>query len=200
MFRRRSCWVFDMDGTLTVAAHDFTGFKRANGVPVNRPILEHLGTLAPKAASALHEAVAAWEWSISARAEPAMGAHALLSHLTARGARLGILTRNRRDIALNTLHVAGLAGFFDPSVVLGRDEAQHKPSGDGIRIILATWDATPQTGVMVGDYAFDVYAGIDAGVATVFVGPDPLPTAAKPGADLHVTSLVELTARLHSEA
>ena len=43
----QSCrhWVFDMDGTLTVAVHDFPAIKRALGIPQDDDILHHLAAL-----------------------------------------------------------------------------------------------------------------------------------------------------------
>ena len=39
---RRPCWIFDLDGTLTVAAHDFDAIRAELGLPQGRPILEAL--------------------------------------------------------------------------------------------------------------------------------------------------------------
>ena len=45
-------WVFDMDGTLTVAVHDFEAIKRALEIPQSDDILHHLAALpAAEAAS-----------------------------------------------------------------------------------------------------------------------------------------------------
>ena len=38
-------WVFDMDGTLTVAVHDFEAIKRALEIPQSDDILHHLAAL-----------------------------------------------------------------------------------------------------------------------------------------------------------
>ena len=37
-------WIFDLDGTLTVAAHDFDKIRGTLGLPRNEPILEVLET------------------------------------------------------------------------------------------------------------------------------------------------------------
>ncbi|MCZ7597637.1 MAG: hypothetical protein M5U09_07745 [Gammaproteobacteria bacterium] len=36
---RRTCWVFDMDGTLTHAVHDFDDIRRRLDLPEGLPIL-----------------------------------------------------------------------------------------------------------------------------------------------------------------
>lgn len=41
----RRHWVFDMDGTLTQAVHDFPAIKRALGIAEQEDILQHLAAL-----------------------------------------------------------------------------------------------------------------------------------------------------------
>ena len=43
--QRRRHWIFDMDGTLTVSAHDFEHMRRELGLPPDVPILEALHAL-----------------------------------------------------------------------------------------------------------------------------------------------------------
>ena len=38
-------WVFDMDGTLTVAVHDFAAIRVALDIPAEHDILTHLAAL-----------------------------------------------------------------------------------------------------------------------------------------------------------
>lgn len=38
-------WVFDMDGTLTIAVHDFAAIRRALDIPADDDILHHLAAL-----------------------------------------------------------------------------------------------------------------------------------------------------------
>ena len=47
-------WVFDMDGTLTVAVHDFPAIKRALDIPQDDDILHHLAALPEAEAAAKH--------------------------------------------------------------------------------------------------------------------------------------------------
>jgi phosphoglycolate phosphatase-like HAD superfamily hydrolase len=54
-------------------------------------------------------------------------------------------------------------------VIVGRDEAEPKPSPDGIQYLLGHWGAQPHEAVMVGDFLFDLQAGRAAGVTTVHV-------------------------------
>jgi phosphoglycolate phosphatase-like HAD superfamily hydrolase len=116
---------------------------------------------------------------------------ALLETLAARGARLGIVTRNSWRNAGETLRACGLARFFDLACVVGREAAAPKPSAAGIHRLLAGWRAPPSQAVMVGDYLYDLQAGRCAGTATVHVDPTGrFPYAEH--ADLAVRSLDEL--------
>lgn len=190
----RRHWVFDMDGTLTRAVHDFDAIRRELELPAGAPILEALAVLPAAVAAAKHERLAAIEWDLAAEAEAQPGAAELLEHLHGRGARLGILTRNDRAIAYRTLDACGLRRWFDDDAVLGRDEAPPKPDPAGVVAHLTRWGAAPTDAVMVGDFLFDLQAGRAAGTATVSFDPDGAhPHAAH--ADLLVDSLQALVTR-----
>ncbi len=163
----RRHWVFDMDGTLTVAAHDFDAIRAELGLPVGKPILEALDDLPPAEAATLHLRLEEIEEDIAHASLPQPGARRLLDHLASSGVQLGIVTRNKRRLATISLAASGLADLFDPADVLGRDEAPHKPSPDGILSLLGRWGAPGSDAVMVGDYLFDLQAGRGAGCATV---------------------------------
>ena len=45
-------WVFDMDGTLTLAVHDFAAIRQALGIPPEDDILTHLNGLPTDEAAA----------------------------------------------------------------------------------------------------------------------------------------------------
>ncbi len=165
----RDYWIFDIDGTLTVAVHDFEAIRATLGLPPGRPILETIATLPPAEAAILQRRLDEIEWQLASQAKPQVGARELLSGLQQRGARLGILTRNNRRNAYQTLRVCGLLEFFEPACVLGRESAAPKPNPDGIYQLLARWEAAPGAAVMVGDYLFDLVAGRRAGTATVHV-------------------------------
>ena len=192
---KRAHWIFDMDGTLTVAVHDFDAIRSELGLPAGKPILEELASLPEAEARALFVRLDALELALARRARAADGAAELLGALRARGARLGILTRNSFANSLETLRACGLAAFFDPACIVGREAAAPKPDPGGIHHLLGSWRAAPSDSVMVGDYRFDLLAGRAAGTATVYVdGSGAFPFADQ--ADLSVRSLVELVEQL----
>jgi HAD superfamily hydrolase (TIGR01549 family) len=164
----RDCWIFDMDGTLTIANHDFEAIRAALDLPKDRPILEALAELPPDQATPRWEKLYQIEWEIAKTTQAQPGAGELLERLRSlHDSRISILTRNSKSIAHETLAACGLLEFFEPEAILSRDCCAPKPQPDGILQILDRWQATPDRGVMVGDYVFDLLAGRNAGTATV---------------------------------
>ena len=164
----RDCWIFDMDGTLTIANHDSAAIRTALDLPGDKPILEALAELPAAAAQPRWEKLAEIEREAARTTQAQPGAGELLEKLRSiHDSRISILTRNSKSIAHETLAACGLLEFFEPEDILSRDCCAPKPEPDGIFQILQRWDATPDRGVMVGDYIFDLLAGRNAGTATV---------------------------------
>jgi HAD superfamily hydrolase (TIGR01549 family) len=183
-------WVFDMDGTLTVAVHDFAAIRVALAIPPQDDILTHLAALPADEAAAKHAWLLEHERDLALGSTPAAGAVELVRDLHARGYRLGILTRNARELAHVTLEAIGLADCFAVDDVLGRDEAPPKPHPGGLLKLADAWDVPASAMVMVGDYRFDLDCGRAAGARTVLVNlpENPWPELA----DWHAKDCVEL--------
>ena len=162
-------WVFDMDGTLTLAVHDFEAIKRALDIPLADDILGHLAALPEAVAAAKHAWLLEHERELALTAEPAPGAIELVRELHGRGCRLGILTRNAHELALLTLRAIGLNDCFAVPYVIGRDEAPPKPDPGGLLHFARTWQVAPSELVMVGDYRFDLECARAAGARSVLV-------------------------------
>ncbi len=169
---RQRHWVFDMDGTLTIAAHDFPAIKRELGIPEDQPIVRTLNAMPEDQAAPLRARLQEIEEEIARKAQPAPGVQELLETLTRQGRRLGILTLNSRENAWLTLEALNLAHFFDPATVLGRWCLPNpKPAPDGLRHLLHHWQSPPDDAVMVGDFRWDLETGRAAGVETVHIDP-----------------------------
>lgn len=162
-------WVFDMDGTLTVAVHDFAAIRVALDIPPQSDILGHLAALPADEAVAKHAWLLEHERDLALGSRPAPGAVALVRELAGRGCRLGILTRNARELAHVTLQAIGIAECFPKAHILGRDEAEPKPSPEGLLHIAQAWNVSPAEMVMVGDHHIDLDCGRAAGTRTVLV-------------------------------
>lgn len=187
----RRFWIFDMDGTLTLAQHDFAGMKRSLGLPMDQGILESLDAMPQAQRVIVEKAVDDWEYDLAAEAQPSKGALDLLRTLQERQTRLGILTRNSKRNALKTLEAAGLREFFAFEDILGRDNAPPKPDPSGIQQLLSRWQGEPNQAVMIGDFHFDLAAGRAAGCATIHLdtsGTYPWPELT----DMGVVELIEL--------
>ena len=191
---QKSGWVFDLDGTLTEAIHDFDFIRAMLGVPAGSGILEWLDTLPEAERAPLERRLDKHEYALAGRAIAATGAHDILAALTRAECRLGIVTRNNlRNVEL-TLRTAGLTEFFAPESIMTRENARPKPQPDGILRLMSGWNSSPQRCVMVGNHHHDLAAGRAAGVTTVLV--DTTAVFRWPEVtDLGVTSLVELRAR-----
>lgn len=186
-------WVFDLDGTLTLAQHDFPAIRRELGVPADADILTYMATLPAADYTAMKAQLDAIELRLAAEVEPAPGAVELVRQLREQGRRLGILTRNLQVVARSTLSCLGILDCFAAEDVLGREDAAPKPSPDGIHQLLDRWQLSPDEAVMVGDFRFDLEAGRAAGSRTCLILPDnPWPELA----DWHLSSCNALLARL----
>ena len=193
---QRRHWVFDMDGTLTIAVHDFTDIRKELGFAEGQPIVKTLNALPDEQAQPLRQRLQEIEEGLARQAQPAPGVQNLLAALKRRGCRMGILTLNSKENAWLTLQTLGLAEFFEPEAVLGRWCLENpKPHPDGIHQLLDFWNADSDDAVMVGDFLWDLKTGRAAGLPTVHVdlsGAFPWPELT----DLPVASLHDLQNRL----
>jgi HAD superfamily hydrolase (TIGR01509 family) len=163
--------VFDLDGTLIHAGHDFGWIKRTLGLRADMPLMEAVASRPEAEQARIWPEIEAWERRHGELATPDPSAPALLDGLARRGVRLGVLTRNTRETALRTLEVTGLAGWFDPAHVLGRHDAPPKPDPAGLARLLSGWGAPATRAVMVGDAPHDTDTGARIGAWTVGIDP-----------------------------
>jgi len=191
MLNKYQNWIFDMDGTLTVAQHDFDAIRAELGLPENQPILESIAKLDQREAEEKHKQLNQIELEIAHQSKPASGATELLIELSENGANLGVLTRNNAKNIQITLMAAGLYHFFEAKNLLSRDCVPHKPAPDGIQLLLKIWQAKPDDSVIVGDHNHDLLAGRNAGITTIYVDTkEQYPF--KSNADLSINSLKRL--------
>ena len=162
-------WIFDMDGTLTVAKHDFAMIKKVLEIPTDADILTHLELLPEADRAARLRWLAEYELKIAKETVTAEGAMALLTFLAQSECEFAILTRNLKPLASITLQAAGVSQFFQHELIIGREDAAPKPLPDGILSILETWGIEPHETVIVGDHEYDLAAGKNAGISTILV-------------------------------
>ncbi len=169
ILKPRRHWIFDLDGTLTVSAHDFEHMRRELGLEPQTPILEALHAMPAEEAAPLWESLNELEFFYAGKASVMDGAEQLLDLLHQSGCQLAILTRNTMPVVEHTLKACAIDHFFPFEHILDRDACIPKPSPDGVQRLLEFWRADPDDTVMVGDYLYDLEAGKGAGVATIHV-------------------------------
>jgi phosphoglycolate phosphatase-like HAD superfamily hydrolase len=188
----RKHWIFDLDGTLTIAVHDFKAIKEALGIPPEADILGYLDALPPAMSAPLHSKLDSLERELSGKTAAAVGAIELLSMLAADDCVIGVLTRNTHIIARLTLELTGLAEFFpEASYIIGRHEAAPKPDPAGALHLASLWNASPEDIILTGDYHYDLLCGRNIGAATIHVDSSG-EFRWRELADLRVTSLLEV--------
>ncbi len=192
--QNKTGWIFDLDGTLTRAIHDFDHIRSELGIDRGQDILQALSRMPSAQQNIALNRLDELERHYAQQTQPATGVEECLTLLSERGCQLGILTRNRRDLALLSLHAIGLDRFFSEELVLGRDEVAPKPAPAGIQHLLEKWNTPPQQAVMVGDFHYDLLCGRAADVFTVHVSDQD--RCWPEDTDLKVANLTELTALL----
>ena len=193
---KRKYWIFDLDGTLTIAVHDFNAIREELGIPEGQPIIKTLESLPLKESRNKKKKLQEIEEKLALNASPAPGVEKLLKTLDSQNYFFGILTLNTRENAWITLEALGLSEYFTKESVIGRWCAEPKPSPNGIKKLLNHWNVYANDALIVGDYLYDLQVGRAAEIATVHV--DPSGNFEWPElADISVCSLNELTEMLH---
>lgn len=162
-------WVFDMDGTLTIAVHDFLYIRRMLEIPEQADILGHLASLPQTEAQQKHAWLLEHERQLALNSRPAPGAIDLVQQLHEQGRQLAILTRNAKELAVLTLQAIDLLDYFSDPLIYGREQATPKPHPDGLLKIAAHWQVAPQEMIMVGDFSMDLKTAKAAGSYAVQV-------------------------------
>ncbi len=167
LLKNKTHWLFDMDGTLTHAIHDFDAIRAQLNLPAGVPILEAIDAMPTAQAKQISDKLDAIEYEIADQASAQPGSAELLTALSQRGHKTGIVTRNGHGIAKATLKASKLDHYFSDKDIISRDCCAPKPNPDGIELLLKRWQAQTSGAVMIGDYLFDLESGKRAGVATL---------------------------------
>ncbi len=191
----RKFWIFDLDGTLTVAVHDFQAIRAELGIPATADILEFINSRDRDTAEKMLASLDRIEIKLATNSKPAEGAVELITELKKAGAQLGIITRNTKENAKISLEKIGILHQFEDHCILGREEAAPKPDPAPINQLLAYWGISAEQAVMIGDYLFDLQTGKSAGTATIHAGSN-LGAVWPDLTDIHVTSLTQLVQML----
>ena len=94
---KRKFWIFDLDGTITVAAHDFSAIRNELGIPTGMPIVETIKSLPEKESIHLKKKLNEMEEKLARNATPAPGVKSLFENLYRYKYKLGIFPSFRRQ-------------------------------------------------------------------------------------------------------
>ncbi|MGH2547818.1 MAG: HAD family hydrolase [Thermomicrobiales bacterium] len=137
------------------------------GPPDNVILGRYVGEAAQ--ASAFDEYIALYERDHNDYVHLFDGMREILVDIKEAGSRIGIMTGKSRISAKISLRELGIADLIEV-LVAGDDVVMPKPHPEGVIAALAQLGHQPgETGVMIGDSAADIFAGRDAGVATIAV-------------------------------
>jgi len=174
---KAKAFMFDLDGTLIKSAVDFIKLKRetihrlselgidTEGLSEKMRSYEIMGRVRDVEAQGklrlpysriVAEVTNIWdrvELETVDRTEKIPGAKAALRILKSRKMGVGVITRGCRAYATGALRVAQLLPFVD--VIVGRDDAEEKPSPEPLLQAMAALGVGPRETVMVGDTVED---------------------------------------------
>jgi HAD superfamily hydrolase (TIGR01509 family) len=182
--------IFDLDGTLVDSRLDFEAMRREIGLARGMPVIEGVLALPHGERTSGWEVVERHERIGAQTATVIPGVRELLDELRRRDIHLAVVTRNGRSFACETLTRLRLP----IEQVMTRDDAQPKPSPQGLLKILDAWQLPALRTAMIGDFRFDLEAGRAAGMRTVLYSADATAeelAAWRPLADLVVPSFVD---------
>lgn len=187
IFQNAHAVLFDLDGTLVETGIDFSRLRAATlqliaeyGVDtLHLQDMDALGAV-ERAVEALRSAgredestelrqrafarLQAMEMAYCASPRPVPGVYDLLNGLREQRVRIGIITRNDREVSLRTLNTLQIPY----ELLVSRDDVQRvKPHPQHVMVALEEWGIAPVHCVVVGDYWMDVEAGRAAGCQTV---------------------------------
>lgn len=173
------CVIFDVDGTLTQTnelifsafnyvtkkysgkTYNFEEITRMFGPPEEIALEKLLGK--KNALEATEDFLSFYKTHHKQLARLYLGMREILENLKKKKVNLAIFTGKGRNSTLITLNELGIKNYFD-IIITGNDVRSHKPSGEGINLILKHFKILRNEAIMIGDSVADVKAAQDAGV------------------------------------
>jgi HAD superfamily hydrolase (TIGR01549 family) len=181
--------IFDMDGTLTRPILDFDAIREEMG-GVKGPILEAMADMDAEQRSHAESVLLQHERRAAAESQLNPGVHDLFEQLRSDGRVIGLLTRNCIESVTTISRLHDLT--FDATITR-EDDGPLKPDPWPFLELCQRLDVRPETGLMVGDYLFDLLCGRNAGAKTVLLTTYHAYKTFEHEADFVVDHLQELT-------
>jgi HAD superfamily hydrolase (TIGR01549 family) len=162
-------FVFDLDGTLVDSKIDFAAMKAALEIDEETDVLKHIAGLPISSQPNALDIVARFEREGALDSTRIEGALEFVEQAREIGAPCAIFTRNSRELAIECLASHG----FDIEFVIAREDAPPKPKPDGLLKIAREFNVQLNEVLFVGDYIYDLQAGLAAGTPTALFLPAP---------------------------
>ena len=179
--------LFDMDGVIIESTLDVGRIKMALFGSPDVFIIEGINALPEEARQAAWQKVKEMEvesaWTAIIHPEAAE----LFDWMDSRGLKRGIVTRNGRA----SIEVIRQRIGRDLGLIVAREDAEPKPSPEGILSAMKELEVTGEATLMVGDFIFDIEAGKAAGCRTAFLRTSKF-AELEVDADFEINSLIEI--------
>lgn len=156
--------LFDMDGTLTEPLLDFSQIKAEMGIG-DQPILEALAVMPPDDRNRAEAILHRHEDEAARHSTLNPGCHEVLDFLNVKNVRVALITRNCWSSVRTVLDVHHLP----IDVLVTREDAPPKPDPEPLFQACRRLGVDPAAAWMVGDGVFDIQAGLNAGIKTVWL-------------------------------
>jgi hypothetical protein len=163
-------FIFDLDGTLVDSALDFKAIRADLGLEAGAPILESVSKWHEKKRLEAYNTIGQHELKGAHASSLIPGVIQFLDRLKLQNKPLAVFTRNSRPVTELTL----LKHNLQFSIVMTRDEAPAKPDPTALHFIIKKWGFKNHEVLFVGDYLYDLQAGLAAQVPTaLFLNTPP---------------------------
>lgn len=162
-------FVFDLDGTLVDSRIDFDSMKAELRLSQEADVLEYVERLEPIARQKAFDIIYRHELAGAKTSRRIQGALEFVESAKAAGTPCAIFTRNTRSITCECLREHG----FDIDVVVAREDSPPKPKPDGLLKIAKNFGVHSSEILFIGDYIYDLQAGLAAGTPTALFLPSP---------------------------
>jgi HAD superfamily hydrolase (TIGR01549 family) len=158
---------FDLDGTLVDSKIDFAAMRGELRLSEGQDVLEVVASLSGQEQADAMAIIHRHEVHGANASVPIKGASAFLESLQALDVPCAIFTRNSRETAERSLKKHRL----NYDLLISRDDAKAKPDPDGLWKIANSLAVGHEDLLFVGDYLYDLEAGLNAGVPTALYLP-----------------------------
>ena len=169
MVMRFQALVFDLDGTLVDSKIDFAAMRAELSLNKDHDVLKTIATWPKVDQVRAHEIIHRHERSGAESSTLIDGAKEFINQARSMNIPCSVFTRNSRDTTLWSLEQHGILCDH----IVSREDLPPKPDPAGLHSIARRCNVDLSQMLFVGDYLYDLQAGLRAGVATALYLPQP---------------------------